>query len=251
MVESDFSALTIVIPMAGAGSRFSKAGFVKPKPFIDVAGKTMIERVMNNLRYPGARYVLLVQRAHLEQERAIVGELERQYSVIFVPVDGLTEGAACTVLQANKELIGDSPLLVANCDQIINFALVDFIKDAKDRNLDGSILVFKDSQRSLKWSFARLDEQNLVVETREKVAISDLATAGVYFFRRSGAFVSWAIDMISRNVRVNGEFYVCPIYNYGIQRGARIGVFEIAAEAMNGIGTPEDLSQFLTRGPSA
>jgi NDP-sugar pyrophosphorylase family protein len=247
----DQHALTVVIPMAGAGSRFAKVGYDKPKPFIDVAGKTMIERVMDNLHIPGARYVLLAQHAHMEKEAAMVRRLQRDYPATFLPVDGLTEGAACTVLQGNREFASDVPLLIANCDQIIDFELAAFVNDARARDLDGSILIFRDAERSPKWSFARLDERGLVAETREKVAISDLATVGIYLFRRGSDFVYWAVDMISRNERVNNEFYVCPIYNYGIRRGARIGTYEIPATAMHGIGTPEDLAIYLAGGLAA
>lgn len=237
--------LAVAIPMAGLGSRFAKEGYSKPKPFIDVAGMTMIERVMENLRIPAAHFVLISRYGHLEAVPAIVEALKARGDVSFCPIDFTTEGAACTVLFARDQIDRDAPLLIANCDQIVDFDCADFIRDAHTRGLDGSILVFRDPKRDPKWSFARTGTNGLVREVQEKKPISDLATVGLYFFTKAGTFIDAALDMIVRNERVNNEFYVCPVYNYCIRQGRRIGIFEIPADAMHGIGTPEDLDLYL------
>jgi dTDP-glucose pyrophosphorylase len=238
-------SLTVVIPMAGLGSRFSKAGYEKPKPFIDVDGVPMIGRVMDNLHVPGAHYVLIARREHLEQEPEVVRALEARGNVTFAAIDLVTEGAACTVMTARKHIPMDVPLLIANCDQIVDFDCADYFRDAVSRHLDGSILCFKDPSRNTKWSFARVDGNGLVTEVKEKVAISDLATVGLYHFAKARSFFDAAIDMISRNERVNNEFYVCPLYNYSIATGLKIGVYEVKEADMHGIGTPEDLNAYL------
>lgn len=235
----------VVIPMAGLGSRFSEAGYTKPKPFIDVAGKTMIERVMDNLAIPGARFILIARKEHLDAEHETVRALEARGDVEFVSLDTVTEGAACTVLTAASTWDPAAPLLTANCDQIVDFDCVDFINDARMRGLDGSILTFRDVERDPKWSFARLSHSGLVEEVREKVAISDIATVGLYYFSSAQIFVNAAVEMIALNERVNNEFYVCPVYNYAIRRSARIGIYEVQPDAMHGIGTPPDLDAFL------
>jgi NDP-sugar pyrophosphorylase family protein len=240
--------LNVLIPMAGRGSRFARVGYAKPKPFIDVAGRTMIERVLDNLAIPGARYILMGRREHFEVEPDLAAQLEARPDVVLCPVDLETEGTACTVLLARRLIDGDEPLLIANCDQIVDFDCRSYIDDAVRRGLDGSILVFRDKDRDPKWSFARPGEDGLVREVREKVAISDLATVGIYHFRTGRIFIDAAVDMIARNDRTNGEFYTCPVYNYAIAAGARIGVFEIPAGAMHGLGTPEDLERYLARG---
>ncbi len=239
------STVQVVIPMAGLGSRFSKAGYVKPKPFIDVDGATMIERVMDNLRVEGGRFVLIARREHLDAEPAVVDGLQRRRDLVFSPIDFVTEGAACTVLTARSHLDLDAPLMIANCDQIVDFDCADFLQDAWQRELDGSILCFRDRDRDPKWSFARVDDNGFVEEVKEKVAISDLATVGIYYFRHAGDFIDATIDMIAANDRSNNEFYVCPVYNYLRRRGGRIGVYEIDVAAMHGIGTPPDLDAYL------
>ncbi len=240
-------AVTVVIPMAGLGSRFAEAGYDKPKPFIDVAGRMMIERVIDNLAMPGAGYVLLARDSHLEAEPATAATLASRGDVSFLSVKALTEGAACTVLLARAQIDNDRPLLIANCDQIVDFDCAAFVDDCLARGLDGSILVFRDAERDPKWSFARTDAAGLVEEVKEKQPISDLATVGLYFFRRGADFVAAATDMIVRNDRSKNEFYVAPAYNYAIAAGKRIGVYEVDAGAMHGIGTPADLDAYLAR----
>ena len=137
----------------------------------------------------------------------------------IVPVDQLTEGSVCTILLARNEIDRNAPLLIANCDQIVDFDCSEFIDDCIERKLDGSILVFREPGRSPKWSYAKTDDQQIVREVREKVAISDLATVGIYFFSKASYFIDSATDMIARNDRVNNEFYTCPVYNYMIAAG--------------------------------
>jgi NDP-sugar pyrophosphorylase family protein len=237
--------INILIPMAGAGSRFAKAGYEKPKPFIDVNGKPMIARVLENLSYPEARYILVGRKDQMEQESELVKEIEEKYNAIFVPIEKLTEGTACTVLYAKKMIDNDTPLLIANSDQIVDMNIGDFIDDCKNRNLDGSILTFIDKEMSSKWSFAKTDDMGLVTEVKEKIVISDRATVGIYLFSRGKDFVDSAIEMIIENDRVNNEFYTCPTYNYLIKEGQKIGIYDIEFDQMHGIGTPEDLNLYL------
>ncbi|KAJ9771066.1 glycosyltransferase family 2 protein [Campylobacter jejuni] len=235
--------MNIVIPMAGLGSRFAKAGFDKPKPFMDVLGKPMVVRVLENLRYKDARYILIARKEHLTKEKKLVDEIKNNFNVEFIPIDKLTEGTACTVLYARKYINNDMPLMIANSDQIVDINIADFINDSFKRGLDGSILTFIDKEKNPKWSFAKLNN-DLVVEVKEKEAITEFATVGIYFFNKGKIFVESAIDMIIENDRVNNEFYTCPVYNYAIKSGAKIGIYNIDFSKMHGIGTPEDLEIF-------
>ncbi|MBL4900977.1 MAG: glycosyltransferase family 2 protein [Colwellia sp.] len=238
--------INIVIPMAGAGSRFTKAGYEKPKPFIDVNGKPMIVRVLENLAYPEARYILIARKEHMEKEAELVKQIEKEFNAIFIPIDKLTEGTACTVLYARKYINNDEPLLIANSDQIVDMNISDFIDDCKKRKLDGSILTFIDEFKDPKWSFAKIDDNNLVTQVKEKVVISEFATVGIYLYSKGKEFVNATIDMIIENERVNGEFYTCPTYNYAIEDNAKIGIYNIEYTQMHGIGTPDDLNIYLS-----
>lgn len=236
-------SVNIVIPMAGQGSRFAKAGYAKPKPFIDVLGKPMITHVLENLSIPGARFILLARAEHCQKEAEVIAWIKNHYPVEFVLVDKLTEGSACTVLHAHRLINNDTPLLIANSDQLVDMKIADFLEDSVSRKLDGSVLCFEDD--NAKWSYAKLDSLGFISEIREKEVISSHATVGIYYFQRGRDFVDNALDMFVRNDRVNNEFYTAPVYNYAIKQGKKFGIFSIEKDSMHGIGTPEDLDAYL------
>ena len=237
--------INIVIPMAGLGSRFSAAGFEKPKPFIDVSGKAMIVRVLENLAYQNARYILIARKEHIQRESELVNEIKKSYNVDIITIDEVTEGTACTVLAAKDFINNDDPLVIANSDQIVDINFHDFVDDSLNRNLDGSILTFIDEKKNPKWSFAKINKNQMVTKVKEKQPISKYATVGIYMFNKGRYFIDGVADMITSNDRVNGEFYTCPVYNYLISDGLQIGIYDIDPTLMHGIGTPEDLDKYL------
>jgi dTDP-glucose pyrophosphorylase len=237
--------INIVIPMAGAGKRFSDAGFTVPKPFIDIAGKPMIIRVLDNLYCRDARYILVAMRDHLRLNRETCSRIEQTYNAVFETVDTLTQGSVCTVLHARKLINNEVPLVIANSDQIIDFSFQHFIDDSINSRIDGSIVTFPVEIQDTKWSYAKINKMGEVLEVREKDPISNLATVGIYYFRKGQLFVDAAIDMIARNDRVNNEFYTCPLYNYLLKDNMSIRSFPVSRAGMHPVGTPEDLITYL------
>ena len=235
--------INIVIPMAGEGKRFAEKGYSKPKPFIDVLGKPMICHVLDNLKVESAKFILLARKEHIEAEKETVEFILRNYNAEFVLIEKLTEGAACTVLHAHRQINNDAPLLIANSDQIVDMDINDYLNDSEKRNLDGSVLCFEDNDP--KWSYAQIDERGNITEIKEKVVISKHATVGIYYFAKGYDFLQNAIDMIVRNERVNNEFYVAPVYNYAISNGGKFGIYSIDKLSMHGTGTPEDLDKYI------
>ncbi len=237
--------INIVVPMAGLGSRFPKEKYKVAKPFITFMGKPMIAHVLENLAVQEARYILIARKEHLSEFESARKDYLGDYDITPIFIDKLTEGTACTVLYAYDLINNDDPLLIANSDQIVDMDINNFIADAKARDLDGSILTFVDKELNPKWSFARIGEDGLVKEVREKEAISEYATVGIYYFKQGREFIRSAVRMIINNDRVKNEFYTCPVYNYLIQNGGKVGIYNIESEQMHGIGTPEDLEAYI------
>jgi dTDP-glucose pyrophosphorylase len=238
--------LNIVIPMAGAGSRFASKGYLDPKPLIKVDGVQMIRLVIENLKPAQPhRFIFICQRAHLEAYELQSKLEEWAPGCAVLTVDGVTEGAACTVLTARELINNDAPLMIANSDQYVDVDVNEYLSYMHNHHLDGLIMTMKASDP--KWSFVGLNNENLVTEVVEKVVISDEATVGIYNFRSGREFVAAADDMIQKNLRVNNEFYVAPVYNQLINEGANVGVFNVGEEAngMYGLGIPADLELFL------
>lgn len=235
----DGKNFNVVIPMAGLGSRFSNAGYDLPKPLIDVNGIPMIEKVVNNLGID-AKFIFIVQREHEKFEitkklRSITSNCEIVY------VDKVTEGAACTTLLAKEHIDNDRHLLIVNSDQFVEWNSGRFYYQVIDQNVDASIVTFKSTHP--KWSFVKLNESNHVIEVAEKNPISDIATVGIYFWNRGRDYVKYAKQMITKNIRVNNEFYVCPVFNEAILDNKKITTYNV--EKMWGLGTPEDLINYL------
>lgn len=234
--------LNVLIPMAGAGSRFEKAGYTFPKPLIDVEGEPMIKLVSENINMD-ANFIYIVQKSHREKYN-----LDTLLNLVspgckIVEVDGITEGAAVTTLLAKEHIDNDSPLVMANSDQFIDWDSNEFMYKMSETNADGGIVTFKATHP--KWSFAKLDENGYVTEVAEKNPISDIATVGIYYWSKGSDYVKYAEQMIERNVRVNNEFYVCPVFNEAIGDGKKIRTYEI--QTMWGLGTPEDLNVYLNK----
>lgn len=233
--------LNVLIPMAGLGSRFAEKGYSFPKPLIDVNGKPMIQVVVENLNID-ANYIFLVQKDHYVKYK-----LNHLLNLIkpgctIVQVDGLTEGAACTALLAKEYINNDSSLLIANSDQYIEWDSSETMYSFTNSKLDGGMLVFNSVHP--KWSFAELNSDGLIDRVAEKDPISNIASTGIYFYKKGSDFVKYAEQMIRRNIRVNNEFYICPVYNEFINDGKKLNVKYV--DKMYGIGTPEDLGFFLT-----
>jgi len=232
--------MNVLIPMAGNGSRFAQAGYTFPKPLIEVHGKPMIQVVVENLAVD-ANFIFVVQKSHREKYN-----LDSMLSLIcpgckIVEVDSVTEGAACTVLLAKEFIDNDEPLVIANSDQFIEWNSLEFFYKMNEQNLDAGIVSFRATHP--KWSYAKVDDNGFVTEVAEKNPISDIATVGVYYWKQGKDFVKYAERMISKNIRVNNEFYVCPVFNEALLSGLKIKTFDIPK--MWGIGTPEDLNYFL------
>ena len=232
--------MNVLIPMAGAGSRFEKAGYTFPKPLIDVRGKPMIQWVVDNLNVE-AKYIFIVQKSHFEKYNLKDTLNNFCPNNEIVQIEGITEGAACTTLLAKTFIDNNEPLIIANSDQFVEWNNEEFIYVSTTGDLDGNILTFKSTHP--KWSYVKLNELGYVTEVAEKRPISDVATVGIYYWRRGSDYVKYAEQMIQKNIRVNNEFYVCPVFNEAIMDGKRIRTFNI--EKMWGLGTPEDLEYFL------
>lgn len=236
----DDQTLNVVIPMAGAGTRFFNAGYSFPKPLIDVDGKPMIQLVVESLKIR-ANFTYLVQKEHNRDFniKSMLNLITPGCNVI--EVDGVTEGAASTALLAKDIINNENPVLFANSDQYIEWDSSQFMYKMTESGVDGGILTFESYHP--KWSFAKVNENGFVTEVAEKNPISNMATVGLYYWKRGSDFVKYAEQMIFKDIRVNDEFYLCPVYNEAIQDGKKITTSGV--QKMWGLGTPEDLRYFL------
>ena len=233
--------MNVLIPMAGAGSRFEDAGYTFPKPLIEVGTKPMIQVAVDNLNID-AHHIFIVRKEHYENYN-----LETVLNLIkpnctIIQIDILTKGAACTTLLASKYIDNDAPLVIANSDQFVEWNSNEVLYAFSTEGVDGGILTFQSTHP--KWSYARLNNKGWVSKVAEKQPISTNATVGIYYYAKGSDYVRCANNMIKKNIRTNNEFYVCPVYNELIANGGKVRIKNI--ERMWGLGTPEDLNNFMT-----
>ena len=241
-VSWEDNKMNVLIPMAGAGKRFFDAGYIFPKPLIEIDNKPMIQWVIESLNLQ-ANYIFIIQKEHQEKYniKSVLKILQPNCKII--ELDHLTEGAACTTLLAKEFINNDDPLIIANSDQYINWNSSKAFYDFNSKNLDGAILTFEAIHP--KWSYAKCDKEGFVTEVAEKKVISKNATVGVYYWKHGSDYVKSAEEMIKKNIRVNNEFYVCPVYNEFLMKNKKIKIHKV--DKMWGLGTPEDLNNFIQK----
>lgn len=232
--------INVVIPMAGRGQRFVECGYDKPKPMIDVVGVPMIKRVIDSLtsKHSQCNFIFIALKEHLDNGLQEFLELQGK----IIPLDIVTEGAACTTLMALHYINSPVPLVIANCDQYLEWDFDDFIEQSKDR--DGSLVVFNSTNPH--HSYAKV-KKGKVVEVAEKKVISDKACAGIYYFKNGHDYINSVVMMIAKNIRTNNEFYIAPAYNELIANDGNVSVYEVDVNKKHMLGTPYELEIFLDK----
>lgn len=241
--------LTILIPMAGKGSRFSNAGYSTPKPLIEVAGKTLIERSIETLGFQDAHFVFITRSfQNLEDNEALTGIFTRLCkSFTEVRVDSEHLGAAHSAMYAEKYIDSDSELIISNCDQSLIWDSSDFLKSMRNDNADGGLVLFNSSKEQ--HSFARIDGWS-VREVAEKRVISQNALVGVHYWKSAELFFDSARSLMS-DYEQNGykEAYVSLTYNYLIEDKKKVvPYFFSEKDRYYPLGTPEDVDLYLNMG---
>jgi len=236
------SNTNVVIPLAGSGKSFENVGYTFPKPIIDINGKPMIQEVFENLNME-ANFIFIVKKEHYTKYnlKYLLNLMAPNCKIIIVNKD--TEGAAQTVLLAEKHINNENPLVIANGDQIIDWNSNEFFYSMQSENVDGGIIIFNATHP--RWSFVKMDENGFVTEVAEKKVISNNATAGVYYYAKGKDFVKFTKQMINKNIRTNNEFYVVPAFNEFIKSKKKIKAFKV--DKVWGLGTPEDLQKYMSK----
>lgn len=228
--------MNIVIPMSGRGNRFSSVGYTIPKPLIEIDNKPIIEYAVNSLDINGD-YIFIVQKEHVDKYNidSLLNRIKPNCKIIETST--VTEGPACSALLAMEHINTNDELVIANCDQIMNWNSDMFIK--MSRFYDGCVVTYHSDNP--KNSFANITKFGLVTEIREKQPISNIGLTGIHYWKRALYFIDSVNQMISNNERYNNEFYIGPSYNYMIAKNLSVGIYHIPNQQYIPVGIPEDL----------
>jgi NDP-sugar pyrophosphorylase family protein len=248
--------INIVIPMAGKGTRFVEAGYTIDKPFLPVGNKTMIEAVTENVTPQQDKRIIYIAAPTISKEQESLLDRSRGTPGVTHFAIEPTEGAACSVLLVEDLIDNDDPLIIANSDQLVDWDMQDFLLGAQD--FDAYILTLTTTEP--KYSFAEIvaNGEHIpvdrdmaysldfeVLRTAEKNPISSFGTVGIYYFKKGSDFVKAAERMIEDNDRFNGEFYVCPAFNY-LPRTKKIGHYNLPASDCHFLGAPKEYEEYIS-----
>jgi NDP-sugar pyrophosphorylase family protein len=231
--------LNIIIPMAGAGSRFGKE--YPPKPFVLINKKPMIQRAIESLGFDKQyKYIFYIRTEMMDNFKELA--FIKEYNHDIIEVKKLTEGCASTCLLGVDKINNQDPLIIMNCDQIMAWNGTKFINHCTESNADGVIVTYY--SQSPKNSYVKV-ENDAVTYVAEKTVISTHSTNGISYWKHGIYFVESCVKMIANNDRTNNEFYVAPSYNYLINDNYKIINYAIGTEEHHPVGTPEDLEKYL------
>lgn len=227
--------------MGGNGSRFPRDKYPH-KPLIDIHGKPMIVRALESLGLEGNYYFVIRQDENTETVKSIIEKVVGKSK--FIEINKTTEGPACSALLFEYDIDNDEELVIANCDQIMEWSSRMFLLNA--REYEGCVVTYYSTTD--KNSYIKIGPSGLGIELREKQVISNISLNGIHYWRKGEYFVYSAKRMIDANDRApNGEFYIAPTYNYMIDHGQRVGIYHIPNEQHHAVGDPYDLEKYLKR----
>lgn len=238
--------IDVVITMGGLGSRFRKEGYTVPKYMIEAKGKTLFEWSMISLdgyKKDVNQYIFIAMKEEGIDMEGFIKEKCQELEIDnyhLILLDYLTDGQATTATLAEKYWNKEHALLIYNIDTYVEPGQM----NSEELKGDGFIPCFK--AEGDHWSFVRLDEQERVVEIKEKQRISDHCTLGAYYFKTCGLYKKLYDEYYSEEKNlVKGEKYVAPLYDYLLSKGGEIYISDIAPERVHVLGTPEELQFFL------
>ena len=220
--------MNIVFPIAGRGTRFE--GYSNyPKPLIYINNKSMIQHSVESCGLDG-QYIFIIRPEHRE-----FGVVEHLRSIkpdckIKMAIEPQS-GQASAILFAKDLIDNDQYLIMSDCDRSAGW------DHQIDYNLDGFIMVRE--MQGKQWSYTKIDENEHIIETAEKKEISHLANIGLFGFKKGRKYIEYYNKMVEKNLRVNNEFYITPVYNQGIEAGQKYGI--IRSKWFYDFGTPEAL----------
>lgn len=232
--------MNILIPMAGLGSRFPSHTYPMPKPLIEVNGEPMISKAIKSLNLDGNYFFVIAKNQFTSLVEETITAIKPNSK--FIEIDYITEGPANSALLFRDQINSDEELVIANCDQIMEWNSENFLHNV--RLYDGAVVTYHtDTDKN---SYARLDKNGLVVEIREKEVISNVSLNGIHYWKKGSHFVNSADKMMELQDRApNGEFYIGPTYNHMIRQGLKVGIYHIPNEQHHPVGIPDDLKKYL------
>lgn len=235
--------INILIPLAGSNQFFNELEYPYPKPLIEINNKTMIEHVIENFNTikEEKQFIFIVNseectKYHLDNALNLLTDNKCK----IIKIDNQTKGATCSAMMAIEHINNDKKLIIANADQLFDDNLGSIISKFKD--VDAGVITFNSIHP--RWSYARIDENNHIVETAEKRPLSKNAIAGLFYFKRGKDFISSSMSMIQKDASVNNLYYISPTLNEMVLQNKKMTIYKIDNNKYHTFYTPQKIQEY-------
>lgn len=233
--------MNILIPIVGGENNNSSSQYITN--LHEIQRKTILQYVYESLnQIRDAHFIVVVRKEdagkyHLDDMlRLLIPDCK------VIIADGTTKGSACSCLLAVDEIEETQPLVVAGGNQLMLENPQSIITDFQNNDYDGGVVIFDDIHP--KWSYVKLDADNLVIEAAEKRPISRNATTGFYYFKYASYFIRSTQEMIRKGASVNGQYYVCPCFNEMVLAHKRVGTYRISKAEYFNFMQQQDMDEY-------
>ena len=243
--------MNIIIPMAGYSRRFKKFGYKDLKPFINIDGKYMIQRVCEMFS-PNDHFVFVCNKEHFKENpeyREILSNVTKNFDIC--EIDPHEEGPVYSTLQAKNYIKNpEEPIIITYCDFTVKWNYEQFLR--KSSQYEGALAVFKGfhpaSYGDTYYAYVRENKNMEMLELREKQSFTndranEYASTGIYYLENWFLFEKYATELLKNKDKVASEYYCSLIYNYFLRDNLKVGLYEV--EKFICWGTPEDLMEYM------
>ena len=230
--------MNVIVMMAGDSKGFHSDGEHYSKFLLEIDRKPMVEHVVDNIQsiLTNNKVVFVINQE--DNARHFLGNVIKLLfpGAKIAIVGNNVAGAAISSLLAIEHISKDEPLLIINGDQIIDIDFQSVIDSFGNSNLDAGVVVFNAVHP--RWSYVKCDDSDYVVEAAEKKPISNWATAGFYYYKKTEEYIDHAKKMILKGAHVNNLYYICPVFNEMILSQKKISTFKIKSEKYHSFMSP-------------
>ncbi len=240
-----------IIPLAGLGSRFTKEGYLLPKPLIPVSGIPMIIKAIRGMP-KSDKWIFIVRQEHIDEyniDKIIKTEIPH---AIIIAVEKTTEGQACTCMLAEPYIDIEEPVFIAACDNTYVYNKEDYESLCTNKNIDAVIWTFTKREdlrhNPTSYGWCKLASDNITIKdmyVKKPVSddpYTDHAIVASFFFKRAKDFINAVNLMIKENYRINNEFYVDAVPIFLKKLGKVSVIFDVDLYICWGV--PDDLYHY-------
>lgn len=205
-------------------------------------GRILVERLVCSCEKLNAQMIFAIRTQDVRSYSIDSVIRMASSSAHLVSINAETQGAACTAMLCIEQIVDDEELLILNGNEFLNIDYLAAVENFRSRGLDAGVVSFQSIHP--RYSYVSLDENAMIVEASEKRPISKHATAGFYWFRHGEDFVSACMDMIRKDVQIDGKFFISLVFNELVLKGKNLGIYEVDSRSYTPLKSRRQISAY-------